>query len=591
MVTTTALLITRAIQTLDVVRDDLNDFTVRSVAGGVLSGLQATVNGNQATLRQVVRDVFRGLVPRGHVKEIRVRRTVLRLHSLLDGDGKADDALAPCGGPQLGIAGQTTNEDDSVNHGLILAKKDSVSDDFVVVPHLAVQLSRDFALRFEVHQDVVAFFVAINFVSQLSLVPLCGGFDVTAFLFHDGLVALGDVLDFLVGEARGHDIKRFVLSSIQNSNLLPLDWVSASSGSGDAESLSASGKDTPTNSGSQTSELKTMTLLVAATLLMAPSERLPDLSWNTYNSLRERVALSRDERTFFELPWRTAVDTNDLRPALVWSVRGSGVGLNVSEYGVASRQGFLSSPAAKELRDRVQWVVRVVNSRADEGIQLLGVGSEIARSVATDAAAVKRDLGAAYQFPAKKGLSVVTGRAVIRVISRDLRQPKGPYNVIELPIDPLAIGQLASRNDRDQLLARLLATRGLLDNPKGTALPFTTGEVLKATLNAGTPARGDYQLAGRVNCNATGDWSRDADANPNPESNQVRGIDVQLLGRMNFDAASSQVRRFEVVGIGTRWGAQPFNGRRGDTAPSDIGFLISLEPAWIRAEPSQIKPK
>jgi len=87
-----------------------------------------------------------------------------------------------------------------------------VSNDVVADSHQSVQLGRNGGASFEVHKDVVPFLQAIDFVGELSLVPLCGGFDDSTLLLNDVLESVGDLLHFGVGEVWSNNVKSFVFA-------------------------------------------------------------------------------------------------------------------------------------------------------------------------------------------------------------------------------------------------------------------------------------------------------------------------------------------------------------------------------------------
>jgi hypothetical protein len=55
-----------------------------------------------------------------------------------------------------------------------------------------------------------------------------------------------------------------------------------------------------------------------------------------------------------------------------------------------------------------------------------------------------------------------------------------------------------------------------------------------------------------------------------------RGFSGQLLGTAQYDTAKGRFISFELVALGYRWGATPYNGRADDLAPSPIGFAFTL---------------
>ncbi len=89
-----------------------------------------------------------------------------------------------------------------------------MANDGVIVSHLAVQLVGGCGRSFEVHHDVVAFFVAIDLESELPFVPLASVLHGTALRFDNTLKFVRDLLDLGISVAGRHDVKSFVSARI-----------------------------------------------------------------------------------------------------------------------------------------------------------------------------------------------------------------------------------------------------------------------------------------------------------------------------------------------------------------------------------------
>src|SRR5688500_1658353 len=90
--------------------------------------------------------------------------------------------------------------------------ENAVTDHVVTDSHQTVELLRDLGVRLEVHDHVVAFFVAVDLVGELALVPLGCVLDAAALGLDDALKAVGDLLDVLIAQLWGDDVKGFVLA-------------------------------------------------------------------------------------------------------------------------------------------------------------------------------------------------------------------------------------------------------------------------------------------------------------------------------------------------------------------------------------------
>jgi hypothetical protein len=64
---------------------------------------------------------------------------------------------------------------------------------------------------------------------------------------------------------------------------------------------------------------------------------------------------------------------------------------------------------------------------------------------------------------------------------------------------------------------------------------------------------------------------------PNVEgSGAERGFDATLLGRLVYDPTRQRFTRFDVVAVGSRWGATGHSGRRNDSDPAPMGIAMTL---------------
>ncbi|MHC5005216.1 MAG: hypothetical protein ACYTJ0_19095 [Planctomycetota bacterium] len=130
-------------------------------------------------------------------------------------------------------------------------------------------------------------------------------------------------------------------------------------------------------------------------------------------------------------------------------------------------------------------------------------------------------------------------------------------------------------------LATRLVRLHLVDNVRGQTVPFRESEVQEASLATRVVERRDDVLVlaieGRARAVAPGRPAA-ADGNDrwNPER-QERGVDLQLLGRAEYDLARERFVLFDLVALGTRWGGTKFNARERDLAPAGIGFAFTLD--------------
>ncbi len=55
-----------------------------------------------------------------------------------------------------------------------------------------------------------------------------------------------------------------------------------------------------------------------------------------------------------------------------------------------------------------------------------------------------------------------------------------------------------------------------------------------------------------------------------------RGFDAKLLGYLSFDPQAERFSRFDLVAVGSRWGATTFNNRREDVEPAPMGVAMTI---------------
>src|SRR5262249_17192764 len=102
---------------LDGVGDHLDRLALRAVLRFPLSPLQAPVDGDRTTLREVLRAVLTLVAPDGDVEVVRLLRPLAGLVVLaagVDGEAQTADRHAARRVPQLGVAGQVPDQDDAV---------------------------------------------------------------------------------------------------------------------------------------------------------------------------------------------------------------------------------------------------------------------------------------------------------------------------------------------------------------------------------------------------------------------------------------------------------------------------------------------
>jgi hypothetical protein len=117
------------------------------------------------------------------------------------------------------------------------------------------------------------------------------------------------------------------------------------------------------------------------------------------------------------------------------------------------------------------------------------------------------------------------------------------------------------------LVHRLLCFH-LRDNTTGQSPRWKPGEIRTRQMKLAVEEAGTAGLKLRLD----GVAAMATDANPDRAE---RGIELELLGYLTYDAAKGTFTRFDVLALGRRWGHAPHTGEE-RTGKPPIGFLIQL---------------
>ncbi len=125
-----------------------------------------------------------------------------------------------------------------------------------------------------------------------------------------------------------------------------------------------------------------------------------------------------------------------------------------------------------------------------------------------------------------------------------------------------------ARVDVPTAIVRRLARLYLVDNVRGQTPAFEDRAIERAVITSEvvrvTGDRVELRLVGEARIVA------------NAADSKERGYDGRLLGRATFDRKTSRFVAFELLALGSRWGATRYNGREGDPGPAPMGVLFSL---------------
>lgn len=174
---------------------------------------------------------------------------------------------------------------------------------------------------------------------------------------------------------------------------------------------------------------------------------------------------------------------------------------------------------------------------------------------------------------------------VLRVASRDLPRDPGKANPGRAGWRELAWNQdfawftraearqfvpaeakVGRKQDLPVPLLHRLVCAHLIDNVRGQTSPFEESEVKKARLRTEVTAVDGNVVSLRL----------EGQTRTAQEGRRGHGLEMRLLGKATFDLLRGRFRTFELVAVGSRWGATQLNGRRGDTDAAPIGILFTL---------------
>jgi hypothetical protein len=200
----------------------------------------------------------------------------------------------------------------------------------------------------------------------------------------------------------------------------------------------------------------------------------------------------------------------------------------------------------------------------------------------------------------------------LRVVTRDLPRPGAPAPARPADWRPAAWNQDfawfrraevdgflpaplepgASRAVSD-LITHRLARFGLVDIVRGQSEGYPADAVAHAALTSTVVAVRDglvgLRLEGRVRLVQRGAW-RIRGLDEGPASAQERGVDGAWLGRAVWDPAAARFAAFELVWLGSRWGATRYNCRADDcdAAPMGAAFTLAGDTPADRVAPAQL---
>ena len=137
-----------------------------------------------------------------------------------------------------------------------------------------------------------------------------------------------------------------------------------------------------------------------------------------------------------------------------------------------------------------------------------------------------------------------------------------------------------ARTDVPVAITRRLARLYLVDDVRGQTPAFEDRSIEHATLVSEVVRvdkdRVELRLAGEARLVAKGTWPVGDFRDPSPLKPQERGFDGAFLGHATYDRATGRFLAFEMLALGSRWGATQYNGRGDDLGPAPMGVSFSL---------------
>jgi hypothetical protein len=143
-----------------------------------------------------------------------------------------------------------------------------------------------------------------------------------------------------------------------------------------------------------------------------------------------------------------------------------------------------------------------------------------------------------------------------------------------------AEAKVGATADVPAALVRRIVRLHLTDNVRGQTPPYPDRAVERAALRSEvTAVEGDrvsLRLSGEARVVHEGRWPVGGFRDMHSPSEQERGFEGRLLGRASYDRKAARFVAFEMVALGSRWGATQYNGRHDDPGPAPMGVVFSL---------------
>lgn len=163
-----------------IVGHDLGGGALVAVFVLVVAGLDRTLHPDDIALVEIAADEFRLLTPGSDVDKVSLAFAVPAGKTAVHSDAEAAYRDPALGLLQLRVCGQATDENGFVKHyiiSLVLFCNDERTDHAFSDLVDTIQLGRELVRSSEVDENIVAFLLVVDFVSQSALAPLIDGID------------------------------------------------------------------------------------------------------------------------------------------------------------------------------------------------------------------------------------------------------------------------------------------------------------------------------------------------------------------------------------------------------------------------------
>lgn len=139
--------------------------------------------------------------------------------------------------------------------------------------------------------------------------------------------------------------------------------------------------------------------------------------------------------------------------------------------------------------------------------------------------------------------------------------------------------EVGAEREVPRVLVERLARFHFLDAVRGQTQTFDPWDVATASMTTRVsyvePERLHLVVTGETHAASTRIW-RNYNRRHVATRQHEHGVHLRFHGEATVDRTTGRFVHFQVVGLGSRWGATLTNGRRGQPEPSPLGVLLTL---------------